>query len=63
MKTNLKDMIELLSQNDPQDIYQDMIEHDRDFREFINANKGRSTEEMIVCYNLNDRIRETLSRA
>lgn len=63
MKINLKDMIELLAHNTPENVYNELIRIDEDFREFINDNKNKSTEEMIECYHINERIREMTSHA
>lgn len=58
MGITLKTMIVLLANNDPIEVYNQLLETDKDFREFIESNKDKSTAEMIKCYNLTQIIRE-----
>lgn len=63
MKTNLNEMISLIANNDPKDIYNSLLESDEDFREFIERNKTMNTSQMIMRYGLDNIIREQVSHA
>lgn len=56
-------MIELLIQNDPMDVYQELMKSSEEFRGFIDNNKDKSTREMIECYKLDKVLGKTVSHA
>lgn len=62
MTITLKDMVVLLVNNDPIEVYQTLLNSDDAFREFIEKNKDKSTTEMIEQFNLNI-IRESEGHA
>jgi hypothetical protein len=62
MTITLNEMILLLSNNDPLEVYEDFMKNSKEFRGFIERNKDKSTREMIKCYNLSEIIGETKSR-
>lgn len=55
---NLQEMVSLLTKEDPRTVYTDMMANNEDFNEFIERNKAKSTQEMILYYNLDYKIRE-----
>lgn len=60
---NLETMISLIANNDPMEVYKDLLENNEEFRGFINKNKGVSTKEMIERYSIDHIIRETYNHA
>lgn len=63
MEITLKSMITLLAHNEPLDVFQELLNSNDDFREFIKRNKDKSTIEMIEQFNLNEVIRDRKSHA
>lgn len=62
MTITLNEMILLLSNNDPLEVYEDFMKNNKEFREFIKRNQDKNTNEMIKDYNL-DIIRDIISYA
>lgn len=57
MTVNFINMLSLLAEKDPRRVYEDMLQSNADFREFIDKNKNKTRRELIESYNL-DIIRE-----
>lgn len=55
MKTTLESMIVLLVERDPLEVYQELLNTDDDFREFIERNKDKNTADMIKQFSLDKR--------
>lgn len=49
-KTAYERMIHRLLKENPKDVYNDLLEHDADFRAFIDSNAGKTSEEMYNTY-------------
>lgn len=56
MAINLKEMIILIANNDPLKVYEDLLNNDEEFKRFIEGNKDKNTEQMIIQYGLKDRV-------
>lgn len=52
MTVNLINMMSLLAESDPRRVYEDMLQSNSDFREFIDKNKDKTRQELIESYNL-----------
>ena len=60
MKINLENMICLLANNDPLEVYDYFLKTDEEFRGFIEKNKDKSAEK-ILPNSLENIIRERMS--
>lgn len=55
MKITLESMIVLLVEHDPLEVYQELLNSNNDFREFIEKNKDKNTADMIKQFHLDKR--------
>lgn len=55
MKITLESMIVLLVEHDPLEVYQELLNSNNDFREFIERNKDKNTADMIEQFLLDKR--------
>lgn len=62
MRINLTNMISLLANNDPMDVYNYFYESNEEFRGFIERNKDRTADELLQ-ESLDKIIRERMSHA